>query len=38
MFQNDCSVCGGVDDTETIKPSKKAHSLGYELGKLFRKK
>lgn len=38
MFRNECSVCGGVDSNETLKPSETAHSLGYELGKLFRKR
>jgi hypothetical protein len=38
MFRNECNLCGGVDSTETIKPSETAHSLGYELGKLFRKR
>jgi hypothetical protein len=38
MFQNDCTVCGGTDNPDTIKPSKTASSIGYKLGKLFSKK
>jgi hypothetical protein len=32
----DCTVCGGLSN-KSIKPSNAAQSLGYLLGKLFRK-